>query len=1313
MRFHQRHGSCVVLEEDCTQAHRIDGFCDGVVFSELPISLNTYYTITTSNWDFWRGAFSLGFTTTDPSNISDVPKFISPYVTTQQPIWATFISEDYLTRHKRLTFYVNSCGELRLLVCDSDEETALANLPVIDHLWLIIDIYGGTTSVKLIQEHDAPLEVYAKGPVAVDNFNIANSIGGSIATYRTKFVLIGKNDMRKDFLKRDLIKRQKREEATSVSRHICGLEVSGWHLMADSDHRASKSCFNSTQSSDNIQISHPVSCIPSNFESRFYKTLAANLARGVLVQNKKQRKVSQIDCLSLWPNWTNAIKNDHLNISSDNLLNVTTDENVCKYLSVLPPDGNLKVRQLLQNDENKQNLDKDENEKSDHSNQQVVNIEFSIWDLDLNCLHHDLLQFIFTSRAIYLFDFDIDELMKPESNDEDVFKIDDLIYWLNCIHYYATPTVVPIVPNKDNHLSPPVILIATYHKEDDDQTNQKLEEKILKVINCLIDKPFYRHIVMPIVAIEIDDSANVEQMLHKCHVKIQEVLRQQPYYGEEIPKSWLNFEKTILCLQERLVCHADLSQILEIANSEGINTTDAQKAMLAFYNDIGVIMHFNGTIGSYSFGTMTDTIIVNPLWLIDSFNVMLSFGRNIISKPLKPLAKAIETLNINGILEEILIDFIWRDRSEHKATLLEMMSRLDLLCQKVYYSSSGCATITQQYYLPSKVNKKLDNDSSVEDQTTNVIFYLDFIDFLPDGLFRRLLIRTIRWSLEGGGWSPLLFRRGAHLHLKDSVDLIIEMQSWRPTLIKIVVLTNGDNCKLNDATDLGSYANHHRRMSSATSRACAMVRNFLESTLAGLRELWMKRLTYRTCVFCPCGRVCNKHQQKRCLDNNCRHFLLLDDCISNNVVLCEFNRVNTSFIRKYFPKPSSQGSNQPILPEAFVMKTVNSETIILDGVGMVLYQRPTPFGSTANHMVLDPRIATCLRSMSKILNGCGEGRDWVALALNLGYRQSKIDEFGEDLNPGLALIVDWLFSSGNTYLSTEMLISCLKRMENHELAGMLTEMQDDSNEATVFISYQWEAQDHVVLIRNRLEQSGLRCWMDIGQMGGGDLLYNRIYRGISRAKVVVVCITPKYVVSHNCAREASLADLLGKPIIPVMISPTPWPPPGPLAILFSQLLYIDLYGIGGHGGTGYHADWEDRIQEILNQIYNYVAPVYLGHGRKSNQGSRAAATHHQKHLANSPQQEISTDQLPQLSNDAQNDQIDSPLEEIADLNANEVAEELPPVEEVVPIDQQDYLFQLAQQQELNNLVPNEVRPDSTISTVNQNHVSKCSVCLLF
>lgn len=59
----------------------------------------------------------------------------------------------------------------------------------------------------------------------------------------------------------------------------------------------------------------------------------------------------------------------------------------------------------------------------------------------------------------------------------------------------------------------------------------------------------------------------------------------------------------------------------------------------------------------------------------------------------------------------------------------------------------------------------------------------------------------------------------------------------------------------------------------------------------------------------------------------------------------------------------------------------------------------------------------------------------------------------------------------------------------------------DKDPPPVFISYQWDIQDEVLLIRNQLEGSGYLCWMDVGQMGGGDLLYQQIYDGINNCKV--------------------------------------------------------------------------------------------------------------------------------------------------------------------------------------------------------------------
>lgn len=65
------------------------------------------------------------------------------------------------------------------------------------------------------------------------------------------------------------------------------------------------------------------------------------------------------------------------------------------------------------------------------------------------------------------------------------------------------------------------------------------------------------------------------------------------------------------------------------------------------------------------------------------------------------------------------------------------------------------------------------------------------------------------------------------------------------------------------------------------------VRNFMETTLIDLRNLWMKRLMFYACVQCSCDKVCEKHQLKICSDIECMHFLNLDECLTNNVLSLE------------------------------------------------------------------------------------------------------------------------------------------------------------------------------------------------------------------------------------------------------------------------------------------------------------------------------------------------------------------------------------------------------------------------------------------
>ncbi len=109
--------------------------------------------------------------------------------------------------------------------------------------------------------------------------------------------------------------------------------------------------------------------------------------------------------------------------------------------------------------------------------------------------------------------------------------------------------------------------------------------------------------------------------------------------------------------------------------------------------------------------------------------------------------------------------------------------------------------------------------------------------------------------------------------------------------------------------------------------------------------------------------------------------------------------------------------------------------------------------------------------------------------------------------------------------------------------------------------------------------------MDIGQIGAGNLLYQKIDQAIRNAKVVIACITPKFVISNFCNREMALADLLRKPIVPIMLFLTPWPPPGGMSLIFSQLVYVDYYGVGGHGGVGMRAVNTQQLSFKKNKIF--------------------------------------------------------------------------------------------------------------------------------
>ena len=108
----------------------------------------------------------------------------------------------------------------------------------------------------------------------------------------------------------------------------------------------------------------------------------------------------------------------------------------------------------------------------------------------------------------------------------------------------------------------------------------------------------------------------------------------------------------------------------------------------------------------------------------------------------------------------------------------------------------------------------------------------------------------------------------------------------------------------------------------------------------------------------------------------------------------------------------------------------------------------------------------------------------------------------------------------------------------------------------VMISYQWDSQEVLVEVKNRLQASGHRVWMDMEQMGGSTL--ETMAKAVENSSVVLICVSERYKESPNCRSEAEYTYKLGKDIIPLMMQRN-YKPDGWLGMLVGTKFWIDFH----------------------------------------------------------------------------------------------------------------------------------------------------------
>ncbi|XP_033750085.1 uncharacterized protein LOC117334516 [Pecten maximus] len=238
------------------------------------------------------------------------------------------------------------------------------------------------------------------------------------------------------------------------------------------------------------------------------------------------------------------------------------------------------------------------------------------------------------------------------------------------------------------------------------------------------------------------------------------------------------------------------------------------------------------------------------------------------------------------------------------------------------------------------------------------------------------------------------------------------------------------------------------------------------------------------------------------------------------------------------------------------------------------------------------------RDLTKLMNPTTE-HDWRLLAQRLAYTPDDIKGWATQHDPCMGLLSEW-YATHKTIEATHAVLTALQEMNRMDAAaivenamkaveGVVEEEVDYATPPPIFLSYQWGHQNEVKLLRNHLQMAGYECWMDIGQMGGGDKLFEKIDNGIRGAKIIICCVSEKYSKSPNCNREVNLSTSLGKPMIPLLMEKMSWPPKGSMGPIFSEYLFVRFFQRGGEE-TDDQRYWPvPKFQELLMQLNMYKA----------------------------------------------------------------------------------------------------------------------------
>ena len=205
-----------------------------------------------------------------------------------------------------------------------------------------------------------------------------------------------------------------------------------------------------------------------------------------------------------------------LNISSTTLPNDVTDL-VVRYLQSLRLEDDIKAKEVI----------------------------LTLWDFAGQHLYYASHSVFLSGRAVYVLVYNLNKNLlataepcvrqgiheKRLDNPNNETNLDNLLSWLVSVHNIRSDANKSLKNEgtKQSYLRPPVIIVGTHS----DQPFEEVETTEKHIKKSITDKAYVKHIMKPFFA--VDNRTENDEGVQKLRQRIMEVLKGEPYMGEEVP----------------------------------------------------------------------------------------------------------------------------------------------------------------------------------------------------------------------------------------------------------------------------------------------------------------------------------------------------------------------------------------------------------------------------------------------------------------------------------------------------------------------------------------------------------------------------------------------------------------------------------------------------------------------------------------------------------------------------------------------------------------------------------------------------------